>query len=62
MPPLDPSHFAGGSEAGPEADLRKIEVGNFEDDVDKVLKHYFKWKGKYFTFLAAHSFNAKDHK
>lgn len=46
MPELDPAFFEGGAEAGPEADRRKIEVGNFSGDVDKSLKHHFKWKGK----------------
>lgn len=46
MPQLDSSFFDGGTDEGPEIDRRKIEVGNFEDDVDKALKHHFKWKGK----------------
>jgi hypothetical protein len=45
MPELDASLFLGGAGKGPEADFRKIEVGNFQEDVDKVLTHYFKWKG-----------------
>lgn len=46
MPELDPAFFLGDLDNGVEADLRRIEVGNFESDVDKILKHHFKWKGK----------------
>jgi len=45
MPVLNPNLFLGDLDRGPVDDLRKIEVGNFEEDADKVLKHYFKWKG-----------------
>lgn len=48
MPELDQAFFLGDLDKGLETDLRRIEVGNFENDVDKILKHYFKWKGNNF--------------
>jgi len=47
MPNLEQTHFSGETDSLTEAELRRIEVSNFAEDVDKVLKHSFKWKGKY---------------